>query len=251
MAALPVSTSRRAPRPGRAVPSSGPRGVTLVSLMVGMVIALFAVIAALSLYRNAMRTVYAGGGLVPGAAQEGQLASGLLSAQIALQGAGFGISGAASGSQLLLLSGGTLAGQVLGGTVVALQSTRQGGNALVWASNPAQSASTAAYVCQALLSDTATRALYLLQAHGNCHPLTTQWRQVTWRQTTLVAPAVLDRAVSLSARSGSNCWPFGALPKTMSSLDPPAASVEVQLGYGTGVSGVGNSYTLCLANLVG
>lgn len=241
----PRMTSRR--RPGH--PAA--RGVTLVSLMVGMVIALFAVIAALSLYRNAMRTVYAEGGLVPGAAQEGQLASGLLSAQIALQGAGFGIGGAASGSQLLLLSGSTLAGQTLGGTVVALTSASQSGNALVWSSNPAQSGNTATYVCQALLSDTATRALYLLQASGNCHPLATQWSQAAWTRTTLVAPAVLVSAVSLSARSDSHCWPFGAVPKTMSTLDPPAASVEVQLGYGTGVSGVGNSYTLCLSNLVG
>ena len=229
----------------------GTRGVSLVGLMVGMVIALFAVVAALSLYRSAMRTVYSEGGLVPGAALEGQLASGLLSAQIALQGAGFGIGGAASGSQLLLLSGGTLAGQTLGGAVVPLKSTSQGGNALVWTSNPAQSANTATYVCQALLSDTATRALYLLQASGNCHPLITQWNLVVWKPTTLVAPAVLASAVNLSARSDSNCWPFGAVPKTMTTLDPPAASVEVQLGYGTGVSGVGNSYTLCLANLVG
>jgi hypothetical protein len=248
MAALPGCVSRTAlrRRAGRTVP----HGVTLVGLMVGMVIALFAVIAALSLYRNAMRTVYAEGGLVPGAALEGQLASGLLSAQIALQGAGFGIGGAAAGSQLLLLSGSTLAGQALGGTVVALTSARQNGNALVWTSNPALSANTATYVCQALLSDPTTRALYLLQASGNCHPLTKQWSQVTWTQTTLVAPAVLASAVSLSARSDSNCWPFGAVPKVMSTLDPPAASVEVQLGYGTGVSGVGNSYTLCLANLV-
>lgn len=249
MGALPGFAFRTAPRrhPGRAVP----RGVTLVGLMVGMVIALFAVIAALSLYRNAMRTVYSEGGLVPGAALEGQLASGLLSAQIALQGAGFGIGGAASGSQLLLLSGATLSGQTLAGNVVALNSASQSGNALVWISNPAQSANTATYVCQALLSDTATRALYLLQASGNCHPLAMQWSQVAWKQTTLVAPAVQASAVSLSAHTDSNCWPFGAVPKTMSTLDPPAASVEVQLGYGTGVSGVGNSYTLCLANLVG
>lgn len=249
MAAAPGCSPRVGPRrrPGR--PAA--RGVTLVSLMVGMVIALFTVIAALSLYRNAMRNVYAEGGLVPGAAQEGQLASGLLSAQIALQGAGFGIGGAASGAQLFLLSGSILAGQALGGTVVALKSASQSGNALVWVSNPAQSANTATYVCRALLSDTATRAFYLLQANGNCHPLATQWSQVAWTRTTLVAPAVLASAVSLSARSDSNCWPFGAVPKTMSTLDPPAASVEVQLGYGTGISGVGNSYTLCLTNLVG
>lgn len=249
MAAVPGGSTRTVPRrrPGR--PAA--YGVTLVGLMVGMVIALFAVIAALSLYRNAMRNVYAAGGLVPSAAQEGQLASGLLSAQIALQGAGFGIAGAASGSQLFLLSGSTQAGQALRGTVVALTSASQSGNALVWSSNPAQSSNTAAYVCQALLSDTATRALYLLQANGNCQPLTTQWNQVAWTSTTLVAPAVLASAVSLSARSNSNCWPFGAVPKTMSTLDPPAASVEVQLVYGTGISGVGNSYTLCLSNLVG
>lgn len=226
------------------------RGVSLVSLMVGMVIAMFAVIAALSLYRNTVHSLFAEGGLVPSVTQEGQLASGLLTAQIALQDAGFGVVSAASGTHLFLLSNGRLTGQTLGGTVVGLSGIRQSGNALVWISNPNQSGDTAAYVCQALLSDRATRAFYLLQSSGNCHPLATQWNQVAWIRTTLVEPAVMASAVRLSARSDSNCWPFGAVPKTMSSLAPPAASVEVQLGYSTGIGGGSNSYTVCLTNLV-
>lgn len=248
MVMMPMPSARAAGR--LCLCCKAQRGVSLVSLMVGMVIAMFAVIAALSLYRNAVRSVFAEGGLVPSATQEGQLASGLLTAQIALQDAGFGVAGAANGTHLFLLSNGSLTGQTLGGTVVGLNSTRQSGNALVWITNPNQSGDPAAYVCQALLSDSTTRALYLLQSDGNCHPLAARWNQVAWTRTTLVEPAVMASAVSLSARSDSNCWPFGAVPKTMSSLAPPAASVEVQLGYSTGISGGSNSYTVCLTNLV-
>jgi Tfp pilus assembly protein PilW len=229
---------------------SAQAGASLISMMVGMVIALFAVIAGLSLYRNAVSNVYGSNGVVPSSVQDGQLASGLLSAQIALQGAGFGIVSAASGSHFLMLSNGALANNRLSGTVATITGTAATGNTLIWISNPNLSASSASYTCNALVSDSGTRALYLLQA-SNCSPLATQWSQISWTTSaTLIAPAAMSSAITFSANNASGCWPYGAVPKAMSSYEAPSAAVSVGIGYSSSVSGSSNSYTLCLANLV-
>lgn len=228
------------------------RGLSLISLMVGMVISLIAVLGALALYRSTTQTVFGTGGLVRSSIQDGQLATGLLSAQIALQGAGYGISSPSSGNHLLLISNAVLNASTgkLGGTVVAINGAAQSGNALVWVHNPGLSANTASYSCGALLSDSSNKALYLLQASSGCHPLNSNWKTISWTSRALVEDQVLAQAVTLSARNGSNCWPYGAVPETISKLSAPAASVSVSLGYASSVSGSSNTYISCLANLI-
>ncbi|WP_263571495.1 PilW family protein [Roseateles oligotrophus] len=225
--------------------------MSLISLMVGMAISMFAVLGALALYRSTTQTVFGDGGLVRSSLQDGQLASGLLSAQITLQGAGYGITTPATGTHMLLLSNALLNPDtlVLSGTVVAINATAKSGNALVWISNPGLSANSADYRCLGLVSDTSTKALYMIQSSGACSPLTTQWSTITWLRRTLVDANVQAQAVTLSAQNASNCWPYGAVPKTISSFDPPAASVMVKLGYSGSVTGASNTYTSCLANL--
>lgn len=227
------------------------RGVSLISLMVGMVISLIAVLGALALYRSTTQTVFGPDGLVRSSVQDGQLASGLLSAQIALQGAGYGLPAPSSGAQLLLLRDASLNSSTLklGGTPQAIGVAAQSGNALVWIQNPTQSANTAAYTCSGLLSDPATRALYLLQSSGPCHPLVSSWNTISWTRRTLVEANVMAEAVSLSALNASNCWPYGAVPEAISKFAPPTASVSVRLAYSSSVSGSANTYTSCLANL--
>ncbi|MCV2355817.1 hypothetical protein LNV09_16870 [Paucibacter sp. B2R-40] len=226
-------------------------GLSLVSLMVGMAISMFAVLGALALYRSTTQTVFGTDGLVRSSLQDGQLASGLLSAQIALQGAGYGITTPATGTHLLLLSNASLNPNtlVLSGTVVAIGAAVKTGNALVWIANPGLSASSADYRCLGLVSDPSTRALYMIQSSGACDPLATQWSKITWLRRTLVDADVQAQAVTLSVQNASNCWPYGAVPKTISSFDPPAASVMVKLAYSGSVQGASNTYTSCLANL--
>lgn len=226
-------------------------GLSLVSLMVGMAISMFAVLGALALYRSTTQTVFGEGGLVRSSLQDGQLASGLLSAQIALQGAGYGIAAPTSGTHLLLLSNASLNPDtlVLSGTLQTIGAAVKSGNALVWIANPGLSANSADFRCLGLVSDTTSKALYMIQSSGACHPLTTQWSQITWLRRTLVDANVQTQAVSLSAQNASNCWPYGSVPKAISGFDPPTASVMIKLGYSGSVSGASNTYTSCLANL--
>lgn len=226
-------------------------GLSLVSLMVGMAISMFAVLGALALYRSTTQTVFGEGGLVRSSLQDGQLASGLLSAQIALQGAGYGITTPATGTHLLLLSNALLNPDtlVLSGTVAVVGAAVKAGNAIVWVANPGLSANSADHRCQGLVSDASTKALYMIQSSGACSPLTTKWNTITWLRRTLVDANVQAQAVTLSVQNASNCWPYGAVPKTISSYDPPAASVMVKLGYSGSVTGASNTYTSCLANL--
>ncbi len=226
-------------------------GLSLVSLMVGMAISMFAVLGALALYRSTTQTVFGEGGLVRSSLQDGQLASGLLSAQIALQGAGYGITAPASGTHLLLLSNALLNPDslTLTGTVVPIGAAAKSGNALVWVANPGLSANSADYRCLGLVSDATTRAFYMIQSSAACQPLTTQWNKITWLRRTLVDANVQAQPVTLGVQNASNCWPYGAVPKTISSFDPPAASVMVRLGYSGSVTGASNTYSSCLANL--
>lgn len=241
---------RSHPTPPMASPSHRQHGLSLVGLMVGLVVSMLAILAAMTLYRSTVKTVYGEQGLLKSAVQDGQLASGLMSAQMALQAAGYGINAPSVGSHLLLLKNATLSpdGRSLSGTPTAIGHALQSGNALVWIydDNPLPAASSPR--CQALYSDASSKALYLLRSNTACEPLATQWDKIAWERNTLIEAAVMPQAVGLSARSGSSCWPFGGLPEAISSYSPPAASLSVQLNYAGSVPGSSNTYTSCLAN---
>ncbi|WP_315648472.1 PilW family protein [Roseateles aquae] len=219
-------------------------GVSLISLMVGLAISMFAVMGALALYRSASLNMFGNGGLVRNAAQDGQLASGLLSAQIALQGAGYGISNAASGTDLLLLGNGSISNGRLSGTPTTILNSATSGNLLVWGEQI-----NGVYRCQALLIDSNDKSLRLYKSSGSCSPLASNWNgAMGWSSSTLIAPHVLSQAPRLSLRGNAGCWPYGAVPNTISSLAAPSAPLELQLGYDTSTAGASNTYTLCLSN---
>lgn len=238
------------PFPNQALNRHAQYGLSLIGLMVGLVISMLAILAAMTLYRSTVKTVYGEQGLVKGAVQDGQLASGLMSAQVAMQAAGYGISAAKVGSHLLLLKDAGLSadGTSLSGTPITIGSAALTGNALIWVYDDDPFTAGNNPRCQALFSDPRTRALYLLQSSAACEPLTTQWNKIDWVRHTLIEASVMPQAVSLRASTGSDCWPFGGLPETISSFSPPTASVSVQLSYAGSVQGSSNTYTSCLAN---
>jgi hypothetical protein len=241
------------------------RGVTLISLMVGLVISMIALLGVLTVYKNAIRNVFGSAGMVPSAAQDGQLSSGLLSAQMVLQDAGFGIGAAAAASSssaaststaatsannLALLSSATFdaGSQQLSGTANAISATASTGNVLLWESNPNPTSASASYMCMGLFSDSATNALYLLKATNACHPIASSWNNVTWRKSALIAAGSVAQAVSFAVKNGMTCWPFGAIPKTISGIEPPSAAVQATLSYTNSTVGSSNSYAICLSN---
>ncbi|MFY7863967.1 PilW family protein [Roseateles sp.] len=229
------------------------RGLSLVGLMVGMVISLVAVLGALALYRSSSQTLFGDGGLVLSAKQDAQLASGLLSAQIALQEAGYGITTPSPTTHFVLLSNALFDVNTLklSGSKLSLGSTATQGNAVLWAANRGLSNYTTDYRCAGLLVDSSSRAFYLLQSTGACSTISTQWSAITWQRSTLVAHDLLTQAIGLSARVSSNCWPLGTVPQTISKIQAQAGDLQVRLSYGGSVAGSDNTYSSCLVNYVG
>ncbi len=122
-------------------------GITLISMMIGLVISSLSILAMLSLYRN---LVHQAADSIVHSNLDGQVAAGLLTAQIELQSAGFGIASAAVNQDLMLLAGASLTpGGMLSGTIQNILGSEQEGEAIVWGSDPTRSA----YLCSALLAE--------------------------------------------------------------------------------------------------
>ena len=117
------------------------RGITLISLMTGLVISMVLVLATLMLFQRMVRASTAAR---MDAQADAQRAAAFLSAGIAAQEAGYGIDAAHAGTHLVVLKDAKLDGSTLSGTSVSLGAT---GNAVVWAEN-----ATGGPRCSALLA---------------------------------------------------------------------------------------------------
>lgn len=78
------------------------RGLSLVGLMVGLLLSMIGILAGMMLYQNMVRVSIESR---TDAAQDGQLASAMLSLQLELQSAGYGISSDEAGTHLQLVAG--------------------------------------------------------------------------------------------------------------------------------------------------
>lgn len=105
------------------------RGITLISLMTGLVISMVLVLATLMLFQRMVRASTAAR---MDAQADAQRSAAFLSAGIAAQEAGYGIDAAHAGTHLVVLTNAALADSVLSGTPASLGAT---GNAVVWAEN--------------------------------------------------------------------------------------------------------------------
>ena len=117
------------------------RGITLISLMTGLVISMVLVLATLMLFQRMVRASTAAR---MDAQADAQRSAAFLSAGIAAQEAGYGIDAAQAGTHLVVLTNAALDGSTLSGTSVSLGAT---GNAVVWAEN-----ATGDLRCSALLA---------------------------------------------------------------------------------------------------
>ena len=117
------------------------RGITLISLMTGLVISMVLVLATLMLFQRMVRASTAAR---MDAQADAQRSAAFLSAGIAAQEAGYGIDAAQAGTHLVVLTSAALADSALSGTPASLGAT---GNAVVWAEN-----ATGARRCSALLA---------------------------------------------------------------------------------------------------
>ncbi|WP_428311047.1 PilW family protein [Hydrocarboniphaga sp.] len=186
--------------------SSRQRGLSIVSLMVGMLLSILGAVSLMTLYRTIV------GQSVQSrqrAAQDGGLAAATLSAQMELQNAGYGIGSsaarAAANTDLVMLSGAALngSGQLSGTAVTIASGSTASGNAIVWGSRPAT-----AYECSALLVQSS--GLLLLRASGSCSAAT-QWATLSWTQSAELIPAggIGSAGATLFRVDKTMCWPYG------------------------------------------
>lgn len=170
-------------------------GVTLIGMMVGLVISMVVILAMLTVYKTTLRVTGETGW---GAATDGQRLAALFAAQTLLQEAGYGITAAAFGTDLVVLSGATLGNQLTGTVAGALPAN---GNAIVWGSKTAST-----YMCNGLYAP-ASGGLIRLPATGCA--AATSWNSINWKQVVLVQDDTADRAVSIQVTHVSSCQPFG------------------------------------------
>jgi Tfp pilus assembly protein PilW len=189
------------------------RGLSMVSLMVGLLLAILGAVSLMTLYRMIIgQTVQSR----QRASQDGSFATATLSAQMELQNAGYGIGStsarAAANTDLVIVSGAALngSGQLSGTAQTIATGTTSSGNAIVWGSKPAST-----YTCSALLVQSA--GMVLLSASGSC-TAATQWNTLTWTQTAQLIPAGgIGTVVSPVFRVDKTaCWPYGV--SSMSAL---------------------------------
>lgn len=182
-------------------------GESLVSLMVGMLVSVVVALAMLSLFKVSNRLGSQAG---QDAAADAQLTSALLRAGIAAQDAGFGIAGATLGAQLVVLTGATLAGSTLRGSVAAAGAS---GNAVLWALQPGATAQCAGLLYQEA-SDGSGGLYFLGPVTCNSGNVST-WNALAWTSTPWTerpanqgAAAYQQTKISFSAAS-TVCKPFG------------------------------------------
>ncbi|WP_287029459.1 PilW family protein [Pseudomonas sp. UBA6310] len=207
------------------------RGMTLISMMVGLVISMFSIVAMLSLYRSLVQSAVVA---TRDANLDGQIAAGLLSAQLEIQSAGFGIEAAGNADLTLATTN--------------LDSTTR---ALLW-----RLVDTGTYRCRGLLersvNDSASgqsmRVLSLLQA--NSCDASGALSGKTWA---VVGDLAEFRGQNLAQVvfqiSTSNCWPFG-----VGDNSTPSAHALVTLSAPSSSQLAGAvadpiSYSVCLPNI--
>lgn len=194
------------------------RGYSLISIMVGMIVAMLATISIMSLYRVVIHNLFdSNSGIQQRSAQDRQLATGLLTIQNLVQGAGFGVASPSTNKQFILLTGTTLntisgnSQLTAAGTLQAIASSSVSGNAIFWEINKTLDTNSSNWVCQGLLSDQTTKAVYFLTSTTSCHPVYTQWSSQTWSVTRIISPNTLADALTFTSfLDTTKCSPFGA-----------------------------------------
>jgi hypothetical protein len=231
------------------------QGFNLISLMIGMVISLITVLAMLSLYRTLVGISVESASL---AKVEGQKASGLLTAQIALQQAGFGLPVIGTkrpqlGRDLVFIRDATLSKadennvrKLSGGTVTDFTKADpvKGslGNAIIWGFNTStitETPTAAAYQCSGLVSTSS--GLVLLKPVRCTSPQA--WASLDWSTADLINEMGSDTQGAYMQIVDSTCWPF--------STNEGVHAVQVRfpvLDLEPQPEPLATSFTTCLSN---
>lgn len=220
-------------------------GFSLISLMVGVLVAVLATLGMLSLYKAVVQSVYnPNSGVQNIATRQRHTETGLMTIQVAMQNAGFGLVSPAVNHYFILASGtqvGIQSGSAVlqtPGTQVSIGSTAVSGNAVFWEENPSLSANSSQWVCHGVVSDLGSYALYFLTSTQPCEPLSSAWSSQVWQVVRIVAPGVYTSPLSFSAQIlATPCTPFGSeIPtSTLAAINSGAAAINQSSSHTAGL----------------
>jgi hypothetical protein len=160
------------------------RGISLISLMVGLIVSLTATVGLLSVYRNSLKVTAAAS---QGTTSDSQLASLLLRTGESMGDAGYGIASAAFGTHIVPISNASMTGSVVTGTTTGntlTGTTATAGttvNAIVWAMSTSGTTQ-----CAGFYAPTGGGLVYLSPI--NCSDATSWNTAGQWNTTPVAAP---------------------------------------------------------------
>ncbi|GLQ94181.1 PilW family protein [Dyella acidisoli] len=179
-------------------------GFTLISTLVGLAVGLLGIAAMLTMYHNVVNSAEF---VKDQAFRDGQVATSSLVSQQEMQQAGFGITGATIGTDLVVLSNASLSNDgKLQGTAITSYNASVTGNAVIWGFNPTAvtgKTDPAGYQCEGLLV-TAKGLLWLKPA--SCKNAANS-QSVQWQSNQLATASSLGPLSIFQASSGS-CFPY-------------------------------------------
>lgn len=203
------------------------QGMSLVGLMIGMLLSIVTVLAAMSMYKSLVSTAI---DTKADASHDGQLASAMLTLQLELQSAGFGIDNAAVANHLV--------------DADAQQS-------LYWRSQEAPASGT--YRCKGIqYVTTATESTLTLVQSAGCND-TDALTSLVWADQAVLARFVVNAGVNLAApiitfdATTATCFPFGQGEADVYGVVNITAQSAASRATGNAVAA--NNYSFCLPNL--
>jgi Tfp pilus assembly protein PilW len=236
------------------------KGMTLIEIMIGLVISMIIILAMFSLYKYAVSNIFGSTdnrGFIANAKQDARLSTSLITLQNIIQGAGFGFTSRITtnfilGNNVSLENNNTLSAS---SASISINNTEQTGNALFWETNNNIDAATTSYQCHGIISDSSTKAVYLLNKESSCNPINTNWKTTTWNKSVIVESGVLTQALQFKAIKSTACSPFGVNQMAASSETSPTptpvpnAGLRVTIVYSNSTTVSANSsYSVCLSN---
>lgn len=207
--------------------SARQQGMSLIGLMIGMLLSIVTVLAAMSMYKSLVSTAI---DTKADASHDGQLASAMLTLQLELQSAGFGIDNAAVANHLV--------------DADAQQS-------LYWRSQTTPTSGL--YQCKGVryVTTAAESTLTLVQSAG-CND-TDGLASLIWTDQAVLARFVVNAGVNLAApiitfdATTATCFPFGQGEADVYGVVNITAQSAASRATGNAVAA--NNYSFCLPNL--
>lgn len=207
-------------------------GFSLISLMMGIIVSMVAIIGLLFSYKNLLANASS---VITKASTSSQSSTNAILVARNLQQAGWGVGaaatppGGAANTDVVLLSSAILSGTTLTGTPVTLSTASASGNALIWDTKINGTLS-----CSALVLNNGGLTLIGPIACINA----AAWSSLIWplsSQTPLNIPNTFNNANFTAQRT--TCWPYGA-------------GLGSQSGLFVTLNGIGSQATaICLSNI--